>query len=64
MRFGPQSLHPDLTGLQVLKHLRMYPHTDTDTIDEHATIDALVKGVEFYTHLIVAMDQTPIERHA
>ncbi|WFD26921.1 Gly-Xaa carboxypeptidase [Malassezia nana] len=56
MHFGPQSLHPDLTGLQVLKHLH--------TINEHATIDALVKGVEFYTHLIVAMDQALIERHA
>lgn len=36
--------------------------TNSDTVNEHATIDALVKGVEFYTHMIIAMDQSPIER--
>lgn len=36
--------------------------TYKDTVNEHATIDGLVKSIEFYTHLIVAMDQSPIER--
>ncbi|WFC94465.1 Gly-Xaa carboxypeptidase [Malassezia brasiliensis] len=47
-RFGPATLHRDLTGIPML-------HT-THTVNEHVSIDAIMKAIEFYTNLVVAVD--------
>ena len=47
-RFGPGSLHEDLTGLGYI--------TGIHTVDEHVSIDGMYKAVDFYTNLIVAVD--------
>lgn len=53
-RFGAMSIHPDMTGLSPLRHVH--------TVNEHASIDSIVKSTEFYSNLIVAMDTETIER--
>ncbi|WFD41773.1 Gly-Xaa carboxypeptidase [Malassezia psittaci] len=47
-RFGPATLHKDLTGFTMLKTIH--------TVNEHVSFDAIVKSVEFYTNLIIAVD--------
>ncbi|WFD33667.1 Gly-Xaa carboxypeptidase [Malassezia cuniculi] len=47
-RYGTGSVHTDLTGLG--------PMTGIHTVNEHFSIDAIAKAVEFYTNIIVAMD--------
>lgn len=53
-RFGPSSIHEDLTGLGHGVGMRAY--LLTDTIDEHMSIDGMAQSVRFYTNLILAVD--------
>ena len=53
-RFGPATLHRDLTGLTML-------HT-IHTVNEHVSFDAIAKAVEFYTNLIVAVDYEDVNK--
>lgn len=53
-RFGPATLHRDLTGIPML-------HT-THTVNEHVPIDAIMKAIEFYTNLMVAVDFEDLEK--
>lgn len=41
-------MHADLTGLG--------PLTGVHTVNEHFSIDAIAKAVEFYTNIIIAVD--------
>lgn len=47
-RYGTGSVHADLTGLG--------PLTGVHTVNEHFSIDAIAKAVEFYTNIIIAVD--------
>lgn len=47
-RFGAMSLHPFRTGESPFQHVH--------TVDEHVSIDSIVKATEFYTNLVVAVD--------
>lgn len=53
-RFDPSSLHPDLSGMSPLLHFRTWHTTNPDTVNEHISIDAVAKAVQFYTNLIIA----------
>ncbi|WFD01852.1 Gly-Xaa carboxypeptidase [Malassezia obtusa] len=53
-RFGSLSVHPDLTGLPMF-------HT-MHTVNEHVSIDAIVKSIDFYTNLMVAADHENLDR--
>lgn len=53
-RFGATSVHPDLTG--------MSPYLNVHTVNEHVSIDSVVKATQFYTNLLVAADHEQIER--
>lgn len=52
-RFASLSVHPDLTGMSMF-------HT-MHTVNEHVSIDAIVKAVDFYTNLLIAADHETIE---
>ena len=53
-RFGAMTLHPDLTG--------MSPYLHIHTVNEHASIDSIVKATQFYANMLVAANHEPIER--
>ncbi|WFD41772.1 Gly-Xaa carboxypeptidase [Malassezia psittaci] len=52
-RFASLSVHPDLTGMSMF-------HT-MHTVNEHVSIDAIVKAVDFYTNLMIAASHENIE---
>ena len=52
-RYISGSVHADLTGLG--------PLTGIHTVNEHYSIDALAKAVEFYTNIIIAVDNENLE---
>lgn len=53
-RFGSLSVHTDLTGLPMFHSMH--------TVNEHASIDAVVKSIDFYTNLIVAVDHEDVNK--
>lgn len=52
--FGCMSLHPDLTGKPMFHSMH--------TVNEHVSIDAVMKCIDFYTNLVIATDHENIER--